>query len=118
MNEFKTLGNTEQLYFCQKCTNSIFSFQNLNKEELSDELYLNNRSNENCCIKLPDVISLDHENYYRNTQDFHLQYSNKNHFSIIHINIRSLIKNFEKLEELLANLGKTPELIAISETKL
>jgi len=32
--------------------------------------------------------------------------------------MRSLNKNFEKLEELLSQLGKMPEIIAISETKL
>jgi len=32
--------------------------------------------------------------------------------------VRSLNKNFDKLDELLLDLGKIPELIAISETKL
>jgi len=44
--------------------------------------------------------------------------ANNNDFSLIHINIPSLNNNFEKLEELLLDLGKILKLIAISETKL
>ena len=37
---------------------------------------------------------------------------------MLRINTRSLNKNFEKLEEILIQLGKLPEIIAISDTKL
>ena len=37
---------------------------------------------------------------------------------MIHLNTRSLTKNYDKLEELLNELETRPELISISETKL
>lgn len=37
---------------------------------------------------------------------------------ILHVNIRSLIKNMDKLLELLTELKDVPDVIAISETKL
>ena len=58
---------------------------------------------DNCCISTPNF-----QNLYANNTDFY----------ILHINTRSLNKNFEKFEELLSVLGKMPEIIAISETKL
>ena len=39
-------------------------------------------------------------------------------FRILHANVRSIFKNFDKLELLLKQIETTPELIAISETKL
>ena len=38
--------------------------------------------------------------------------------SVIHFNVRSIIKNKRKIEELLYDLNKSPDIIAISETKL
>ena len=37
---------------------------------------------------------------------------------IMHVNTRSLHKNFEKLEELIREINISPDVIAISETKL
>ena len=37
-------------------------------------------------------------------------------FFIMHINIRSLQKNFTKLQELLSDISPSPDLIALSET--
>ena len=41
-----------------------------------------------------------------------------NSFTILQINSRSLIKNFDKIENLLITLKLSPDIIAISETKL
>ena len=38
--------------------------------------------------------------------------------SVIHFNVRSIIKNKQKIEELLYDFNKSPHVIAISETKL
>jgi len=116
IHEFDNLGNTDQLYFCQKFTNSIFPFQTISNDRLSEELSAN--KTDHCCLSLPDVRMLDSKNCYLNAQEFNQKYSNNNDFCIIHINIRSLNKNFEKPEELLLDIGKTPEIIAISKTKL
>ena len=45
-------------------------------------------------------------------------YTSKNCLSIFHCNIRSLPKNLPILEDWLYSLGKNPDILAISETKL
>ena len=72
----------------------------------------------NILPKLSDYKLLDADNCYISTPDFQNLYANNKDLCLLHINIRSLNKNFEKLEELLSVLGKMPEIIAISETKL
>jgi len=47
-----------------------------------------------------------------------LKVKSKNKFSLLHVNIRSLTKNLEKLEELLAGIRTLPDIIAITETRL
>ena len=42
----------------------------------------------------------------------------KYRLSVLHINIRSLIKNMSKLEELMLDMSISPDLISISETWL
>jgi len=39
----------------------------------------------------------------------------KNKFSLLHVNISSLAKNLEKLEELLAGITTLPDIIAITD---
>ena len=58
------------------------------------------------------------KNQYLNTQDFNNKFAKATNFFILHVNIRSLNKNIDKLEELLLELGKLPDIIALSETKL
>ena len=62
----------------------------------------------------------DFPNNYITPEKFHKQYatSTDDDFFMLHINTRSLNKHFEKLEEFVTQLGKLPEIIAISETKL
>ena len=62
----------------------------------------------------------DFSNNYITPEKFHKQYatSTNDDFFMLHINTRSLNKHFEKLEEFVTQLGKLPEIIAISETKL
>ena len=43
---------------------------------------------------------------------------NKNKFSIVHINIRSLYKNFPRIENMLFELNQYPDVIALTETKI
>ena len=49
----------------------------------------------------PDDELPNFNHSYISTQNFKNQYLNSNDFLMIHINMRSLNKNFEKLEELL-----------------
>jgi len=47
-----------------------------------------------------------------------LKVKSKNKVSLLHVNIRSLTKNLEKLEELLAGIRTLPDIIAITDTRL
>ena len=61
---------------------------------------------------------IDTDNSYITVNDFQNKYAQSNDFFLLHINIQSINKNLERLEELLVELGKLPDIIAISETKL
>jgi len=92
----------------------MFPFQTIHNEEFSDEFTNNYNTNEQCHLTLSDMKRLDAKNCYLQTTEFHDQYTNNNDFFLIHIHICNL--NIENIEELL--LGRKPDLIAISETKL
>ena len=77
----------------------------------SNELSFGNLTKTQSTNDLPDI--LDFRNCYISTQNFYKQYASNNELFLNYINIWSLHKNFEKLEELLL-----PDLIVISETKL
>ena len=47
-----------------------------------------------------------------------MQQVDNNEFAVLHVNIRSLIKNLDKLKELINAMKMTPDIIAISETWL
>jgi len=60
---------------------------------------------------------LDNENSNLSAHDINnINKTNKNF--LLHIDIHSLNKNLEKLEELMLELGKFPDILAISETLL
>ena len=42
----------------------------------------------------------------------------RNHFFIMHFNVRSLPKNIDHLVSYLAELSESPDIIAVTETKL
>ena len=52
-------------------------------------------------------------NQYFSLQAFNKLSQNQKDFIILQINARSLIKNFNKLEELLTSVVSTPDIIAI-----
>ena len=58
------------------------------------------------------------EGCYLSVQDFYDKYANCKDFFILHLNMHSLNKNFEKLEELLTQFNEMPDIIAVSKTKL
>ena len=67
------------------------------------------------------IISLTHNinpcKYYE-TSNFSSISSNSNSISIIHINIRSLQKNFDSLHEFLCSLPIRPKIICLSESRI
>ena len=65
--------------------------------------------------------NFDFDNTYSNNQynDIHNLndiFSSKSRLNVMHANMRSLVKNFHKLEELIVELKKTPDVFAITET--
>ena len=57
-------------------------------------------------------------NQYCDLQNLNNFFSTKNRLTVLHANMRSLGKNFSKLEELIAELNKSPDIVAVSETWL
>ena len=55
--------------------------------------------------------------YYHSDSNIPFAYE-KNSLVLLHLNIRSLLKNFDMLNELLASVTFVPELICSSETSL
>jgi len=68
-------------------------------------------------LGLLDFTALDNDNSYLLSHDFNKINKNNKTF-LLHINIRSLNKNLEKLEELMLELSKYLDILAISKTKL
>ena len=64
------------------------------------------------------AIEENTSNYYKIIEFQKLMNQNKNKFSILHINIRSLYKNFPKIENMLLELNQYPDVIALTETKI
>ena len=57
-------------------------------------------------------------NQYSDTHNLNDIFSSKSRLTVLHANMRSLVKNFYKLEELIVELKKTLDIIAITETWL
>ena len=75
----------------------------------------------NCQNREPSLDDLiKAECKYRSVQWYKnsLTLSEKQSLSVIHFNVRSLVKNTHLLEELLIDLDQCPSILAISETKL
>ena len=104
-------------YFCLKCCQSIFPFQNLSNEELQRETLKSDAQLPTTKLQLNDEL-LCSKSSYLTAKQFQKQYENTEDCFIPHINIQSLNKHLDKLEKPLVQLGKTPDIIAISETKL
>ena len=57
-------------------------------------------------------------NYYKIIEFQNLMNQTKNKFSILHMNIRSLNKNYLKIENMLLELNEYSDVIALTETKI
>ena len=120
IKEFTELGKSNLPYFCIKCYETIFPYHNLNKAEFSEIHSNEGKSSLSNFLHMFDDNLCDFSNNYITPENFYKQYatSTNDDFFMLHINTRSLNKHFEKLEEFVTQLGKLPEIIAISETKL
>ena len=121
--QFDSLGNSDLPYFCIQCSSDILPFQNVNNEEFSSNLTVTEfaKSKMNIISKILLVTYKNvayNINQYLNTQDFNNKFAKTTNFFVLHVNRRSPNKNIDKLEELLLELGKLPDIIALSEKTL
>ena len=112
-------------YNCDTCLKLILPFQNLSEDTFRDEIddisLLHFLTNANLkCNQLTeddfDNIKPDKYIFYDQIQNSFIH--NEKELTILHVNIVSLITNFDKLKELLDATKNMPDLICISETRL
>jgi len=73
-----------------------------------------------CNLSNPDTYDIPNvHNSYFSTSDMNQMFTKATtNFSVFHLNICSLAKNFQKLQDFVSILDKAPSCIAISETWL
>ena len=119
-------GKLNIAYFCYQCLMSMFPFQSLNNFELQNMFstktdVMKQLNKLDCLQALDSNLNLINVNSkYRSVEWLIRHYDTYNNLgiSVTHFNVRSIIKNKQKIEELLYDLNKSPDVIAISETKL
>ena len=116
-NDFVSLGTSNEPYYCLNCCSTIFPFHALSNDD-TVALHCDAKIIPNLSSSDADLSTGTHTSQYCPVNTFSCMYENSNDFVFLHVNVRSLLKNFEKLEELLQQLKKLPDVIAISETKL
>jgi len=100
-----------------KLLSKILPFQSVPDIQLAfsrlDHIYSCNLSN-------PDTYDIPNvHNSYFSTSDMNQMFTKATtNFSVFHLNICSLAKNFQKLQDFVSILDKAPSCIAISETWL
>lgn len=120
-NQFTALGNSDDVYYCIMCLNSVLPLS-LNNRELSLAL-----SESRDCAQSIDHLITDKKSFANvddcNHVDLASTYSpflNCPSLSLVlaHVNIRSLQRNIDNLHEFLCTLGTPVSVLGISETKL
>ena len=116
------------MYICLNCINDAFPFQQLKNAEFHKLFYDYSKialrkefDSINKDLSLEELVEAECK--YRNVQwlKSHLLLSKKqNQLSVLHLNIRSIAKNKNILEECLHELNCCPDIqvLAVSETKL
>ena len=116
LSQFTHYCNADEPYYCYKCVQNTLPFQLQSDEEFHDLFSFKSETAQNLQHFLksspPEILSL-----YKRASDLMQQVDN-NEFTVLHVNIRSLIKNLDKLKELINAMKMTPDIIAISETWL
>ena len=98
IKQFNLLGNSE---VCANCTLDIISFQKLSNSEFAD-LYQITQIEVSKEIKHAlNLLHMQNTSEYIKAQNIKKSCYKANSISLVHVNIRSLAKNFNKLEDLL-----------------
>ena len=116
MHDFVALGSSLMPYFCSSCLANIFLFQSLDNAELRTVL----SKSMNISTFSSNIFSTfnSNQNQYCSIKECSTVFHDSKNFMIMYVNTRSLHKKFEKLEELIHEINISPDVIAISETKL
>ena len=115
-HEFMSLGSSDQPFYCSGCYQTIFPFNAITNDELID--CLSNDIEDITCNK-PDLTKIDrNELDYWCLDDAKTELKANKELYVLHVNIRSITKNLSALEDLIVDLEREPDIIAITETKL
>lgn len=111
-SQFETFSNSAIDYYCTKCSKLLLPFNSLDSYEIIS-LYNNNSITQNRIRynNMPALTGSAHADPTLIKADF-----DKDTFSTLSLNIRSLNRNFGKLEILLQQLDVKPDIIATTET--
>lgn len=105
-------NNTTLDYHCQKCFLALSPYNTIDNNQLFKQL--------NCCFTTfaESTYSLrQHDSEYFTAYDINKLASKfHNGFSLLNLNIRSLNKNFDKIESLLHQSKFNPDIICVTET--
>ena len=115
VKSFQNLGPSSMPYFCQRCLNFTFPFSDLNNVEM-----INVTENKRFGKHIFNNTRSDGEGdeCYCSPEELDNGIESINDLKLLHANVRSLCKNLNKIHEIIHLMKKTPEIIAISETKL
>ena len=116
MSQFTHYCNADESYYCNKCVQNTLPFQLQSDKEFHDLFSFKSETVQTLQHFLKsspsEILSL-----YKRASDS-MQQDDDNEIAVLHVNIRSLIKNLDKLKELINAIEMTSDIIAISETWL
>ena len=96
LSQFTHYCNADEPYYCYKCVQNTLPFQLQSDKEFHDLFSFKSETAQNLQHFLksspPEILSL-----YKRASDSMQQVDN-NEFTVLHVNIRSLIKNLDKLK--------------------
>ena len=119
---------SSRVHFCPSCVATILPFQSLKNDDFNE---LNDISIDDFIDQLNEINNVNDfvgddplfdnfepSRYYRPSEIKTIFSSNSKEMTMLHVNIISIIKNFDKLKIILNSMDRTPDFIAISETRL
>ena len=125
-NDFVHLQKSNEPWFCINCNDDIFPFNDDNPLTILPHMNKNITELKTFFDQLniisEETLSSDDNSFsinckYYDTDDFCAQFNKSKCFSAFHLNIASLTKHFDELQNLLCTLDTTFSIIAITETK-
>ena len=116
IKQFNLLGNYKEPYFCANCILDIISFQKLSNSEFADFYQITQIDVSKEIKHALNLLDMQNTSEYIKAQDIKTSCCKANSILSLHKNIRSLAKNFNKLEELLHEMQVQPDIIAVTDT--